>query len=182
MFKRKSAPVGALAIALGALVLLVAMTGSATAGALITGKQIKNGSVAGKDLRNGSVTGKDVKDRSLSPDDFSGSLEGPQGPAGPAGPQGPLGPVGPRGADGVTGIEYRTVPMSLPAGALRQWTAECPAGKKVIGGGVSSSDPYYSRVLESAPLNEGRGWLIGLANTTSIQITGYAWAVCATAS
>lgn len=176
---KRFGPAGAIALAV--LVLLAAMTGSATAGALITGKQIKDGSVTGKDLRDGSVTGRDVKDGSLSSKEFSGSLEGPQGPAGPAGPEGPTGPTGLRGADGVSGIEYRTVHHYIAAGENRVWAAPCPAGKKVAGGGVSGSDPFWTRVTESAPLNEGAGWLIGLTNTKNTQVSAYAWAVCVSA-
>lgn len=62
-------------VLLAVLTLVVAMSSSATAGALITGKQIKNGSVAGRDLRDGTVSGTDVRDGSLRSEDVQdGSL------------------------------------------------------------------------------------------------------------
>lgn len=63
------------------LALCLAIGGTAVAAKSITGKQVKNN----------SLTGKDIKDETLSPDDFNGSVEGPQGPAGQQGQTGPAG-------------------------------------------------------------------------------------------
>lgn len=173
MWKNRRGP--ATAVALAVLVLLVAMAGSATAGALITGRDIKDGTVTSKDLRNGTVTGADVKDGSLSRQDFSGSLQGPQGPAGP---EGPVGPQGPQGTPGVSGYQHVVADALVPQNAFRTHDAGCPAGKVVVGGGVSSVDSTYIRVAESAPLTEGRGWTAGVRNTKSTPVTVYVWAVC----
>lgn len=64
--------------------------------------------------------------------------EGPEGPRGPEGPQGPTGPQGPAGEDGVSGYEIvsRTHFDSFSNGQSRTYTMDCPAGKRVIGGGV----------------------------------------------
>ncbi len=174
MSKRKPGTAGTIVLAV--VVLLVAMTGSATAGALITGKQIKDGTVTGKDLRNSSVTGEDVKDFSLRIDDFTGSIQGPQGPPGPAGPAGPRGPAG------FSGVSYNIAEMPIPTGQTRAWGVLCPAGTKATGGGVSTEQPYSVLVSESAPLNDGAGWTVGVrSRVNSPTVRGYAWVACAVA-
>lgn len=89
-------PSPSMVVALAALV--VAMTGSAMAGSLITGGQIKNGSITGYDIKPGSITGAQIKDKSLRPKDLAKPLTG--GPQGPAGPKGDAGAKGDRGAEG----------------------------------------------------------------------------------
>jgi hypothetical protein len=163
---------------LATFVVVVALAGTATAGKLITGKQIKNGTITGVDLRDGSVTGTDVKDKSLTEADFTGSLEGPQGPRGEAGPQGPQGSAG---LNGAANLEYRVQPEAIPSGSTRQWAVSCPSGKRAVGGGVSSSNTVFVRMLEASPLNNGTGWYVGLKNEHSSTVTGYAWVACVTA-
>ena len=46
---------------------------------------------------------------------------------------------------------------------------------------MSSVDLSAARVVESAPLNEGTGWWIGLRNEKDAGLLAYAWAVCVTA-
>ena len=134
---------------------------------------VKNESLTGLDIRNGTVKGADVKDGSLTKDDFTGTLAGP-GP-GPPGPQGPQGP------SGVSGIEYVVVGESVTAGTTEFWGAECPAGKKVTGGGVSSDAPALVTVRESAALDNGAGWWVGVHNGNGVAKNSYVWAVCITA-
>jgi hypothetical protein len=73
----------------------------------LTGADIKN--LTGGDVRNNSLTGADVKNKSLTPNDFKGSVRGPQGPpgapgatgvAGATGTKGDIGEPGPRGPAG----------------------------------------------------------------------------------
>lgn len=77
--------------------------------------------------------------------------EGPPGPAGPSGPQGPTGPQGPKGDTGATGLpgpqgpsgtngvsgwQRVSVDWPMPAvGASIGAYAQCPTGKKALGGG-----------------------------------------------
>ena len=154
---------------LASVALVVGVGGTATAATLITGAQIKDGSVYGRDLANGRVSGTDVRDESLTAADFTGSLQGPAGPTGPTGPQGPA---------GASGLQYMISPLVIPAGETETWSADCPDGKKVVGGGVSTDNPYYARVVESAPLDDGTGWWVGLRNQQGIAVTAYAWATC----
>jgi collagen triple helix repeat protein len=75
---------------------------------------------------------------------------GSQGPAGPAGAQGPSGadgapgPTGPQGPPGpsdsqVTAAVSATTPVSAPLGTVATATATCPAGTKILGGGIQIS-------------------------------------------
>ena len=81
--RRRPAP----STVLAALALVVAMSGSAVAGGMVTGHQIKNGTVTGSDVKNKSLKGVDVKDGSLTLDDLSATdraqalAQAPQAPA-----------------------------------------------------------------------------------------------------
>lgn len=70
------------------IALVVATTGGAVAGALITGASIRDGSVTGLDIKNNSIKGIDVRNGSLGTADLApaavASLRGQQGPAGPS--------------------------------------------------------------------------------------------------
>lgn len=159
-------------------VLVVSMAGSATAGSLITGKRIKDGSLTGADLRNHSVTGLDLKNGSLTAQDFHDELVGPEGPQGP---QGPVGPSGAQGAPGASGLVYVTSPgQTVASGKSATFGVECPADKRALGGGVSSSKPVDARVGESAPYNDGLGWWVGIYNAGTASFNAYAWVACAT--
>ena len=175
--------------------MVVASAATAGAADLLTGKDVKNESLTGRDVRNGTISGTDVKDGSLTKDDFSGTLAGPQGPQGPQGPEGPAGPKGATGAQGpigltgqtgqqgppgISALEYVVVGNSVAGSATEYWGAECPAGKKVLGGGVSSTEPNFVTVRESAALDNGAGWWVGVLNSKVTAQNSYAWAVCAT--
>ncbi|HXK13713.1 MAG TPA: hypothetical protein VNH45_04185 [Gaiellaceae bacterium] len=137
---------------------------------------------------------------------------GPQGPAGPAGPAGPPGPAGPAGADGKDGATgpagpagpqgatgpagpsglagYEIVTTSVPANgtALVQGSANCPSGKIVLGGGVStfgtinsggSADGTGPHVFQSNP-NGQTGWAAAvIASQAYVGLFGIeVYAVC----
>jgi hypothetical protein len=177
--------------------MIVSSAATATAAELITGKDVKDGSLTGKDVRDGRLTGADVKDESLTPSDVAGAL-GPTGPAGPAGARGPTGPAGPGGltgpkgnpgpqgftgspgTTGTSGLEYVVVGQAIGAVSTEFWSADCPAGKEVLGGGVSSSVVNRTIVQESAPLDDLAGWYVGIYNWGNVAETSYAWAVCVT--
>jgi Collagen triple helix repeat (20 copies) len=81
------------------------------------------------------------------------SRQGPQGPPGPQGPQGATGPqgpsgatgpqgaVGPQGPPGLSGYLLVTVFTESSAADNRGATAECPSGRKVLGGGGRIASP-----------------------------------------
>jgi hypothetical protein len=123
-------------------------------------------------------------------------LVGPVGPQGPkgdqgekgaigtkgeTGQQGPRGLTGPAGPVGISGVVYVTSPgADVPNGQRKVATVLCPKGKQALGGGVSTAGKL-AHVRESAPLDNGAGWLGTAANSTAqYDDRMYVWAVCAT--
>jgi hypothetical protein len=156
--------------------LATTMTGfasSATAAAIVTGKQIKDETIVSRDLRDRSITGANVKDESLTQADFAFPVVGPPGDKGLQGQTGPRGSLG---------LQYEIEPLAIPANSARTWGATCPAGTRAISGGGSTNAAGIALLSESAPLDDSVGWWVGVRNKTGQSITGYAWALCVTAS
>jgi len=176
------------ATVIASLALLVSLSGTAVAGALITGANVKNNSLSGLDILNESLGSKDVRNGTLLPKDFkAGSLPaGQQGPPGPVGPQGPAGPAGPQGAPGVSGFEIVNVASALSSDDEKAITATCPAGKKVLGGGGFAGSLIFTddvALIASNPSGT-TGWRVAAQETDA---TGAVWlvrayAVCANVS
>lgn len=173
------------------LALFVALGGSAYAAVTITGKNIKDGTISGRDVKNrslgtsklsatavGSLTGRRGPAGSQGDSGGRGPI-GPKGETGSAGPQGTSGPAGP---SGVSGWEYRVSEGKyLPSGVSNPTQANCPAGKKALGGGASAT--YANAyVIDSAPTNDGTGWVVRSRNTSPSPATVYAWVICANVS
>lgn len=165
--------------------------------------------VTGSNVKDGTITGKDIKDRSLGTEDLSAravsSLTGRPGPAGPAGPagangakgekgdRGPAGPnglagpagprgeQGPAGPSGMSGFQYiaKRADTDILKDKYLRWSVDCPNGKKALGGGVSTSSPYETRVIESAPTGESTGWGVGVKNEGGPTMAAYVWVTCA---
>lgn len=203
-FRQQYAGFLALFIALGG-------TSYAVATNSIGSAQIKNSSVQSKDIRNGQVSSADVRDRSLLAGDFkAGQLPvgsaGPQGipgpggvtgPAGAAGPQGPkgdtgaAGATGPPGAKGDTGAQgapgvsgYERVmsaTLANPAGAQSTNAVSCPAGKRVLGGGVvggpGTAASIDQSVNSSIPLGATQ-WYAVVNNRSATASTFQVFAIC----
>ncbi len=129
--------------------------------------------------------------------------QGPQGPAGPAGPQGPEGPVGPPGpagpegaagsvgaqgpagsqgpvgAGGFSDVEKVTVSVENAWAATTETVvAQCPAGKKVLGGGAMFY-PLVGRIAESRPSADRTAWVAVFANLGASTPSLTALAFCA---
>jgi Collagen triple helix repeat (20 copies) len=116
---------------------------------------------------------------------------GPQGPKGDPGPQGAQGPQGEPGIQGDQGPKGDTGPQGPPGepGTVRGYqivrvtaqgnkaAAQCPDGKKVLGGGGSAG----ADVLQvSAPTDDGTAWVaIKAAVSPPIQGSIAVWAICA---
>jgi hypothetical protein len=188
-----------LALLLSVAVLSASAT-TAGAAALITGRDVKDGSLTGKDVKNSSLAGADVRDGSLTAADFSGSTEGAPGPQGPQGAAGAAGAIGPTGADGPTGDAgipgatgakglagvrnpvYVSAANTINELTIEYWGVNCPAGTKVLSGGVSGGTSKV--IYETAPLDDGAGWWVGVHNPTNLPGDSFqdylAWAVCAT--
>jgi len=124
-------------------------------------------------------------------------LQGPQGPQGEPGPQGPQGEPGPQGPQGEPGPEGPEGPPG-PAGpqglervqedsdfdfvATKQVVAECPAGKKVVGGGYLFffGGPTVP-IRDNAPTLDLTGWLVSGTNSEDTDWSVSAVAICAEA-
>ncbi len=150
---RSRRPSPAIIVAIVALVF--AATGSATAAGLISGSQLVGNSVTSAKIKNRTLQ---VKDLSPAARQALRGKQGPAGPAGPAGgepgpqgPAGPAGPAGPQGAPGISGHQVVTgIHVLLGNQVTRTFTTACPAGKKLLGGGVRGFDKRQ-RILASYP-------------------------------
>ncbi|MCW3048001.1 MAG: hypothetical protein JWO74_2285 [Solirubrobacterales bacterium] len=156
-------------LVLSLLAVVLACTGSAVAGGLITGKQVKDG----------SLTGRDVKDKSLTPADFKGSVQGPQGAQGlpgAAGAAGPPGPAGPTVVNKLTRVKQDAV---IAAGNIGSVTATCPAGQNVVTGGYSDDSGL---VFGNDSFGGANSWSVLLDNyASSVSSNVSAMAYCAPA-
>lgn len=100
---------------------------------------------------------------------------GMQGPAGPKGDIGPTGSQGPAGSDGISGYEIVHVTVNIPAGSSGSATAQCPAGKKVLGGGTDGGG------FTSFPIGDNR-WFAGGSTGIFGGIGLDVFAICANVS
>ena len=111
--------------------------------------------------------------------------QGPAGPAGPAGPQGPKGDTGAQGAPGANGFSgYQIVNAAFALDPGTAWNAKptCPAGKRVVGGGVTQPFDFNTFVLASGPMPDGSGWIAQIENDSSGTETVNAYAICVNAT
>jgi hypothetical protein len=115
-------------VVLGVLLLVVAMSASATAATLITGKQIKNNTVTTADIKDGTLRDTDLAAATQL------ALRGATGPRGPAGPAGaPLVGSGCQIPDGPTG----TVEMDVADGGAITFRCATPGNTDADGDGYS---------------------------------------------
>jgi hypothetical protein len=125
--------------------------------------------------------------------------QGEPGPAGPAGPKGdigiglqgivgPAGAPGPQGIPGVSGYQRVVVTTANEQlGAFGEVVrfANCPAGKKVVGGGgviFNASGRWF--IDSSGPISDTQ-WVVAFANATGATITAgqmSVTAICVTAN
>lgn len=126
----------------------------------------------------------------------AGGAAGPTGPVGPVGPVGPTGPVGPAGPPALSGYEIVTGegPPTLVPGNFRGTAGagvgvDCPAGKRVIGGGgqgrVSGASGDQVSLTSSYPTQDGiSGWQVSVGLTREeignpIEFRAEGFAICA---
>jgi hypothetical protein len=83
--------------------------------------------------------------------------QGPQGEPGPVGPTGPQGPPGPQGDPGISGWEMITHERKAVPGDVVGEKVPCPAGKRVLGGGVET-DFLAGYIEMSYPADGGTSW------------------------
>lgn len=108
--------------------------------------------------------------------------QGPQGPKGDVGPTGLTGPQGPQGPAGpawLPGLELVWgYAIEVPPFETRTAEAQCPVGKKVVGGGYKRG--AIGQVIRTAPIPDLSGWSVTAEGGL---IGGYLWAdaLCANA-
>ena len=173
--------------------------GTAYAAATVTGSNVKDGTITGKDIKNRSLGAEELSASAVSSLTGRPGPAGPAGPAGakgekgekgdrgpagangPAGPRGEQGAAGPAGANGVSGFQYiaQRADTDILKDKYLRWSVDCPNGKRALGGGVSTSAPYETRVIESAPTGEATGWGVGVKNEGGPTMSGYVWVTCA---
>lgn len=169
-------------VALVVITALIASSGTAVAGKLVTSKKIKDGTIQLKDISNKA----------------KGALQGSTGPAGAPGPAGTDGAPGTPGTDGAPGPAGPAGPISLkyviaadvPTAAAGQFTslATCPAGTSVTGGGFYSSSPTAGvmQANSSFPVDDAsdadsipnNGWRVYIDVADAVAHTLRAYAIC----
>jgi hypothetical protein len=105
--------------------------------------------------------------------------QGPKGDQGAPGPQGATGPTGPAGPAGVSGYEIITNLGTLPPNGTVTVIANCPAGKRVTGGGY-----VVPAVGDTASLSRPEGnnaWRVDFKSNGGSGDASV-FAVCATAN
>ena len=173
--------------------------GTAYAAATVTGSNVKDGTLTGKDIKNRSLGAEELSASAVSSLTGKPGAAGPAGPAGAngdkgekgdrglagangaAGPRGEQGAAGPAGTNGVSGFQYiaKRADTDILKDKYLRWSVDCPNGKRALGGGVSTSAPYETRVIESAPTGEATGWGVGVKNEGGPTMSGYVWVTCA---
>lgn len=148
--------------------------------------QLKRNAVSPAKLAPNAVRTGHVLNGSLLLADFKrGQI--PQGPKGDPGDRGERGEKGERGEQGPPGLTgYEIVTVTVTATTTNTVTAEvpCPAGKRVVGGGIKGtwtwgSGPY---LYGSHPNDAGTGWVLTMASLPSRTLPSpafVAYAVCA---
>jgi hypothetical protein len=158
----------------------VALGGSSYAAILVTGKNVKNNSLTTKDVKNRSLLNKDFKAGQL-PAGRQGATGAPgaKGDTGAPGAQGAKGDTGAQGAPGVSGYQrvFTSDAIANPAGTQRVGSVSCPAGKKVLGGGVIGSGGTTHSVNTSYPSSEST-WRAYMNNTSGGDETFRVYAIC----
>jgi hypothetical protein len=166
------------ALVVACLALAVALSGTGYAAF-----KLPKASVGTVHLKQNAVTSAKVKNGTLLSADFAtGQIPpGPPGPAGPAGRSGDKGAAGPQGPPGVSGLQ-RVEGTTTSNASDKSLYVPCPAGKRVLGGGVIVPTFPGLSVKKSYPAAALTGWA---ANVDQDGPYTYSWAltvyaICAT--
>jgi hypothetical protein len=112
------------------------------------------------------------------------SVQGPPGPAGAQGAQGlqgPQGVPGPAGAPGISGYERVLAQTAADTLDVKVATAECPSGKKVLGGGALVASPPGGHQIgvfigDDFPRADGQAWTVTASESVE---NGAVWSLTA---
>ena len=175
------------ATVIASLALLLSLTGTAVAGALITGAQIQNNTVGSLDLTNNGVKGVDLRDNGIkSIDVMNGQLRAVDFAPGqiPPGPAGPAGPAGPQGVPGLAEVEIVTAATASSSNSPQQVDVTCPAGKRLVGGGAHVYGANAEAALDESFPADATKWRATAyeVNATAVNWHLVGFAICAVAS
>jgi hypothetical protein len=136
-------------------------------------QQLRNGAVTDVKIRGDAVDSGKVRNRSLKAIDFAlGQI-----PTGAVGAKGDKGDKGDKGSPGLAGVEVVRGTVTIPPKSYGGTTADCAAGRAVLGGGINTSNglviPTTSRPLTARW--EGRAY-----NSDTVARLIEVYAVCAT--
>lgn len=161
------------ALVVASLALAVALSGSGYAAF-----KLPKASVGTAHLKQNAVTSAKVKNRTLLAADFAlGQIPpGPPGPAGPSGERGDKGDKGDAGGQGPPGVSgLQLVQGTTPSNSSdKSLYVPCPAGKRVLGGGVSAPPSPELTVKRSYPDPQLSGWV---ANVDQDAPLSFSWAI-----
>jgi hypothetical protein len=109
-------------------------------------------------------------------------VKGDTGPKGATGDQGLQGIDGPKGDTGVAGVSgYERVAGAAdtwaPAAGAIKYEVQCPAPKKVLGGGVVTDNSLMS-ISSSGPTSDTM-WEVIVSNKAGYQVPFRVYAICA---
>jgi hypothetical protein len=177
------------------LALFVALGGTSYAVKQLGSNDIRDNSIRSRDVRDNSLGSGDIHNGSLALRDFKPSqrprgtrgktgARGPRGRTGKTGKRGKTGKTGPAGISGVTVVSKDTARDSNN----KSGTAQCPSGKRALGGGaiLKTGPPGSVAISDSGPSGSTpSGWTAGgiEVNNATLepwQLTVYA--VCAKAA
>jgi hypothetical protein len=107
-------------------------------------------------------------------------IQGPTGPQGPQGIQGPQGVEGPQGPAGPLGLERVQANTPFDFVATKTAQADCPEGKKVVGGGYLFffGGPTVP-IRDNAPTLDLKSWIVSGTNFGGDNWSVSAIAICA---
>jgi len=180
-------PSPATVLACAALVVALAGTGYAA------GVQLPRASVGVNQLKKGAVTSVKVRDRSLRLVDVAvadrAKLRGAQGPEGPRGDKGEKGDKGDKGDTGVqgpAGVSGLEIVSNASGSSTfdKSAVAVCPSGKRVLGGGASTSGASGDVAVVASRPDLPTSWVAQAreVDDTNASWTVTAWAICGNAS
>jgi len=143
-------------LVVASLALAISLSGVAYAATALP----KN-SVGTPQLKKNAVTTQKVKNRSLLAVDFKAAQlpagqPGAKGEKGDKGDKGDTGATGPAGVTELQRVIATTVSNNLSG--LKEVTAFCPSGKRVVGGGAQIGSSLAHHIVKNYPLSDLSGW------------------------
>jgi hypothetical protein len=160
------------ALVIACVALAISLSGAAYA----VSTALPRNSVGTVQLKNSSVNSAKVRNATLRAADFAKG----QIPAGPPGAQGPAGPPG------VSGLQTISGSGASNSASPKTHQEDCPAGKRVIGGGGVVTGAATNTFLSiSRPTDAGTGWIATARESTGGNAGSWAvqtWVLCAAVS